>query len=96
MNSVKTFRYVSIAEGVSLLLLLGIAMPLKYIFHEPFLVKTIGMAHGVLFIIYVIFAIAYKFKAKWSFLEFLIVLVSSIVPFGTFYADKKYISKLKA
>jgi integral membrane protein len=96
MNSLTIFRYTSIAEGVSLLLLFGIAMPLKYMFDEPLLVEIVGMAHGVLFIAYVLFAIVYKFKVDWKITEFLIVVLASIVPFGTFYIDKKYLAKIKA
>lgn len=96
MNTLKIFRYTSIAEGISLLLLFGFAMPLKYIFDKPLMVEIIGMAHGILFIAYVIFAIIYKFKAPWKIIDFLIVIVSSIIPFGTFYVDKKYLAKIKA
>lgn len=93
MNFLKTFRIVSISEGISLLLLFGIAMPLKYIFDQPLLVEIIGMLHGLLFIAYVFFSITYKFKVNWKFGDLAIVLIASIIPFGTFYVDKKYLKK---
>jgi integral membrane protein len=96
MSLIKFFRITSIAEGVSLLLLFGLAMPLKYIFDKPLMVEIVGMAHGVLFIAYVLFAIYYTFKVRWSLKVFAIVIVASFIPFGTFYADKKYFSKIKA
>lgn len=96
MSSIKLFRFTSIAEGVSLLLLFGIAMPLKYILDKPLMVEIVGMAHGLLFIAYVLFAIVYKFKVKWSLLTSFIVIFASFVPFGTFYIDKKYLSKINA
>lgn len=96
MNSLKLFRFTSIAEGISLLLLFGIAMPVKYILKEPILVEIVGMAHGLLFIAYVLFSIVYTFKVKWSFLEFLIIFFASFIPFGTFYVDKKYLAEIKA
>lgn len=96
MNSLKLFRFTSIAEGVSLLLLFGIAMPLKYIFDEPLMVEVVGMAHGILFIGYVLFAIVYKFLVDWKITDFLIIVFASFIPFGTFYVDKKYLSKIKA
>ena len=95
MNSLKLFRFTSIAEGVSLLLLFGIAMPVKYILKEPILVEIVGMAHGLLFIAYVLFAIYYTYKVKWTFLQFIIIFFASFVPFGTFYIDKKYLAKIK-
>ena len=96
MNSLKFFRFISFAEGVSLLFLFGIAMPLKYMFDKPLMVKVVGMAHGVLFIAYVLFAIVYKFKVKWKITQFLIVVFASIIPFGTFYVDKKYLAKINS
>lgn len=94
MNSLKLFKLISIAEGISAILLFGVAMPLKYIFHKPFLISSVGMAHGVLFIAFVLFAIAYQFKVRWKAIDFLIILVCSVVPLGTFYVEKKYLEKL--
>ncbi len=94
MNSLKLFRTTSICEGLSLLVLLGIAMPLKYIFDKPMLVEIVGMLHGILFIAYVLFAFIYKFKVKWSFPTLFIVIIASVVPFGTFYIDKKYLKSI--
>ncbi|MEI6866146.1 DUF3817 domain-containing protein [Flavicella sp.] len=96
MNSLKLFRFTSISEGISLLLLFGIAMPLKYIFEKPLLVEIVGMAHGILFIAYVLFTCVFKFKENWKIKDFLIIIFSSLVPFGTFYVDKKYLAKIKA
>ena len=95
MSTIKIFRITSIAEGVSLLILFGLAMPLKYIFNQPLMVEIIGMLHGILFIAYILFAIYYKFKVTWNFKDFLIVSFSSIIPFGTFYVDKKYLAKIE-
>ena len=96
MNSLKIFRFISIAEGISAILLFGVAMPLKYIFAKPFLISSVGMAHGVLFIAFVLLSIIYKFKVRWSSFDFIIILICSFVPLGTFYVDKKYLAKIKA
>jgi integral membrane protein len=85
------FKIVALLEGTSLLLLLLIAMPLKYIFHEPILVKTVGMAHGLLFIGYIFMAIMLKMEQNWSFKKFLIIGAASVIPFGTFYVERKYL-----
>ncbi|HKL34722.1 MAG TPA: DUF3817 domain-containing protein [Salegentibacter sp.] len=87
----KVFKYVSILEGLSFLLLLFIAMPLKYIWSMPQMVQQIGMAHGVLFIAYVIGAIWLFKPLNWNFKELLVVLGCSLVPFGPFYVEKKYL-----
>ena len=64
--STKSFKIISTLEAISFLVLLGIAMPLKYIWDMPQLVKIVGMAHGVLFILYIIGAYFMKDKLKWS------------------------------
>ncbi len=87
----KFFKLIAMLEGTSLLLLLGFAMPMKYFFQEPIFVKTIGMAHGLLFIAYLILAIMQKIASNWSLKTLAIVSIASVLPFGTFYVDKKYL-----
>ena len=87
---IKSFRSIALLEGLSLLALLFFAMPMKYIAGDPIYVKNIGMAHGILFILYVAFAILIKNEQKWNVKTFAIVCLASVVPFGTFYIEKKY------
>jgi len=89
--SVKLFKIISILEGLSFIILLGIAMPLKYIWGNPEMVRIVGMAHGILFIAYLYGAYFISKKLQWSTQTLLIVLLCSILPFGPFYADKKYL-----
>uniref|UniRef100_UPI0040494B44 DUF3817 domain-containing protein n=1 Tax=Flavobacterium sp. TaxID=239 RepID=UPI0040494B44 len=77
-------------EGISLLLLLFFAMPMKYFFESPIYVRIIGMAHGVLFIIYVVLATILFFRYRWEVLKFAVILLASFIPFGTFYIERKY------
>ncbi|MCM3715401.1 DUF3817 domain-containing protein [Halalkalibacter oceani] len=89
--SLKGFRIISYLEGISFLLLLGIAMPLKYWFDMPLAVTVTGMAHGILFVIYLL-AVAYLMIAfRWSFMKGLLAVVASVVPFGPFIFDAKMI-----
>ncbi len=85
------FRIVAFLEGVSYLLLLFIATPIKYFGDNETYVKMLGMPHGMLFIIYIILAFMLKKEQKWEGKTFWIVLIASIIPFGTFYIDKKYV-----
>ncbi len=87
----KTFRIVSILEGVSYLLLLFIATPIKYTLGIDTYVKMLGMPHGLLFIGYVVLAIMMKYELKWKSKTFWKILGASIIPFGTFYINKKYL-----
>ena len=85
------FRIVSFLEGVSYLLLLFIATPVKYLYDNPEYVKLLGMPHGLLFMLYVAIAIVIKKDFNWSCKDLGIVLLCAIIPFGTFYVDKKYL-----
>lgn len=85
------FRLVSLLEGVSYMLLLFIAVPLKYWGGDEQYVKLLGMPHGLLFVGYIILAFLIKDEENWQKKEFYIVLVCSILPFGTFYVDYKYL-----
>mgnify|MGYP005992833431 CR=1 FL=1 len=87
------FRIVSFLEGLSYLLLLFIATPIKYFGGDESYVKMLGMPHGILFMVYIILAFMLKPEEKWDTKTFRIVLLASIIPFGTFYVDRKYLSK---
>jgi integral membrane protein len=86
----KTLKITAILEGISLLLLFGVAMPLKYMFDEPLAVEIVGMAHGILFIAYIIFVFFIGLSRKWKLTIIGLSMLASIIPFGTFYADKKW------
>lgn len=90
-KQIVAFRWVSILEGISFLLLLFLAMPLKYFFDLPQMVQIIGMAHGILFIAYVLGAIWMYKPLNWRTRTFIIVIACSIVPFGPFYVENKYL-----
>jgi integral membrane protein len=90
-SSLGRFRIVAFLEGLSYILLLFIAMPLKHFAGIPEFVKHIGMAHGVLFVMYALLLIILKFQLDWSFKKCAILFLASLLPFGTFYADKKYL-----
>ena len=90
-NLIKIFRLISILEGISFLVLLFLAMPLKYIFELPQMVEIVGMAHGVLFIAYLTGA-AWMFKPlNWKIKTLFIVIICSVLPFGPFYVENKYL-----
>ncbi|MFT6851106.1 MAG: integral membrane protein [Sphingobacteriales bacterium] len=90
----KALRISAFLEGISYALLLFIGVPLKYWGGNEFLVKTLGMPHGVLFIAYIILSISVYFSVKWTKKDIFFILLASIIPFGTFYVDKKYFKKL--
>ena len=85
------FRILSLLEGVSFLAILFVTMPLKYLFEEPGPNKIIGIVHGVLFLLYIAIAVLLKSERNWSTKTLTIILLCSIIPFGTFWMDKKYL-----
>jgi integral membrane protein len=90
-KGVGRFRMVGFVEGLSFLVLLLIAMPLKYLAGFPQAVSVVGMIHGVLFVVYVILAIQLTFVENWGFKLLLILLIASLIPLGTFYTDYRYL-----
>jgi integral membrane protein len=84
------FRKVAIAEGISFLVLLFVAMPLKYLAHIPIAVTICGGLHGVLFVAFIILAREVKSDYKKNLKWFGKALLASILPFGTFIADKEW------
>ena len=89
----KVFKVTAILEGISYLALFFNMLVIKnmdVVLYKN-LLYPIGMSHGVLFIGYIIFACIFKFKLKWDFKTFFIVLIASLLPFATFYVEKKYL-----
>jgi integral membrane protein len=89
----NSFKIVAFLEGLSYLLLLFVAVPIKYIAGDPQYVKLLGMPHGVLFVAYIAFAFLIKSDFKWPLKTFVIVLLASVIPFGTFYVDRTYLKR---
>jgi len=85
----KFFRMLSLIEGLSLITLLFIAMPAKYQFGYDF-IWPVGMAHGVLWLSYVTLSMPVSHKQNWSLLFWLLVLVSSVIPFAFLFLDGRY------
>lgn len=82
-------RLVSLLEGASLLLLVGVAMPLKYLAHQPAAVHWAGLVHGVLFISYLLLLAQNTIELRWPAAKFGVGLLLSILPFGAFYAEQR-------
>ena len=93
MNKLVWFRWIANLEGISFLVLLLIAMPLKYIWQQPWLVQQVGMAHGVLFVGYIIAVLAVRKELSWTNKQTLLAMFLSFVPFGTFYVTGRMMER---
>ena len=80
-------RIVAFIEGCSYLLL-GFTMILKYKFSMPQPNYIVGLAHGILFMLYIVLLLQVSFLHRWSIIKMLMAFLASLIPFGTFYADK--------
>lgn len=80
-------------EGISYLLLLGVCMPLKYYADTPKPTEIVGMAHGILFVLYCCYVLGLGIKYNWGFKIISLGLIASVLPFGPFVADKKLFPK---
>lgn len=88
-TSLGRLRAIAFIEGVSFLVILFVTMPLKYGMNIAEPNKVVGMLHGVLFIVYILAVVLIKDKMTWGAKEFILALLASIIPFGTFWADRK-------
>jgi integral membrane protein len=87
------FRIVAFLEGVSYILLMTIGLYSKYQLNDESYVKLLGMPHGLLFVLYIIIAFSLRENENWDTKDFSIVLLASIIPFGTFYIGRRYLLK---
>jgi integral membrane protein len=88
-NTLSRLRLIAILEGISFLVLLFIAMPLKYFYQQPEMVRKVGMLHGWLFVLYVALLLLAAYQFKWTWSKTILGFVLSLIPFGTFYAERK-------
>ena len=88
-NPVHFLRMIGLIEGVSFLVLLLVAMPLKYFAGIPMAVKVAGWVHGLLFVVLVIALVETKLEARWSIKRAAGVLVAALLPFGPFVIDRR-------
>ena len=90
-GTIGRLRLTGILEGLSFIILLAIAMPLKYLAGKPGMVSIVGMAHGLLFVLYIFFTVVAKFQYPWSWKKMFALWIASVIPFGTFYVDYKFL-----
>jgi integral membrane protein len=91
VNGVKALRYVSIAEAVSYILLLAVAVPLKYGAGHPQFVQVMGPIHGVLFLAYVALVYFVREPLGWDRRRTIQVLIASVIPFAPFYVERHWL-----
>jgi integral membrane protein len=87
--ALKRYRVVAYVVGVLLLVLVGIAMPLKYFADKPALVSVVGPIHGFVYMVYLVIAFDLSVRAKWTFTRTLVILLAGTIPVMSFVAERK-------
>jgi integral membrane protein len=88
-NQIGRLRIVGFLEGLSFIMLLGIAMPLKYAAGRPEAVRVIGLIHGILFLLYLFVGIRAAVENRWSWKTTVVLILAALFPFGPFILDAK-------
>ncbi|MDQ0064746.1 DUF3817 domain-containing protein [Chryseobacterium lathyri] len=94
-TKIGRLRILAILEGISLLTLVFLAVPLKYWLENPALVKIMGPVHGTLFLLFLFNTLSVGIEQQWKFRETTWkVILACFIPFGTFYIDNKILRRL--
>ena len=88
-SALTRFRVMAYVTGVMLLVLVGVAMPLKYIWHSETLIALVGPVHGFLYMVYLVTAFDLAVRHKWSFARTLLLLFAGVVPALSFIVERK-------
>lgn len=88
-RAVHFLRIVALLEAISYMLLVGIAMPLKYIWQQPMAVSVVGMIHGALFVLFCVALLRATISAPWPLSRAALLFVASLLPFGPFLLDRR-------
>ena len=95
MSELMKFKIVNKIEGLSFIILIFIAMPLKYSFGYPVATKIVGMTHGILVFVFIYQIIEAKKEAGFTMKETALYSLLSLIPFGSFYTDKLLVKKIE-
>lgn len=87
------FKWTGRIEGLSFLFLLLVAMPIKYVWGNPLVVKYAGWAHGLLFMLYLGAALYMYFEYKWKFSKLVLAGIASIIPLGPWIFEKRLLKE---
>jgi integral membrane protein len=95
-TKIGRLRIIALLEGLSLLILILVSVPLKYMFHIDAGSKIMGPIHGALFLLFVFTTLSVGVEQEWKFRTTTWkVLLACVIPFGTFYIDKHILSRIK-
>ncbi len=95
-TALRNYRISAWVTGVGLLILVFVAMPLKYLFGQPALVSVVGVTHGFLYMIYIVCTLLLAERCRWKPLDALVILVAGTVPLASFFAERRVTARVRA
>lgn len=95
-RALKTYRVLAFTTGVLLLVLVFVAMPLKYFADQPLLVTVIGIAHGYLYMAYVVTTLWLSLQQRWPILKTILVALAGTIPLAAFFAERRVVADAAA
>jgi integral membrane protein len=94
-TALRNYRVAAWVTGIGLLVLVFIAMPLKYFFDEPRLVSLVGMLHGFLYMAYIVCTLILAERCRWRPLDAVIILLAGTVPIASFVAERQVTRRVR-
>lgn len=94
-TALRNYRVIAWVTGIGLLVLVLVAMPLKYVFGQPTLVAIVGVTHGFLYMIYIVCTLLLAERCRWKPLDALVILIAGTVPFASFFAERRVTARVR-
>jgi integral membrane protein len=95
-TALRNYRVSAWVTGTGLLVLVFIAMPLKYIWGQPQLVAVVGVTHGFLYMIYIVCTLILAERCRWKPLDALVILIAGTIPIASFVAERRVTPRVRA
>ena len=95
-TALRNYRIAAWVTGIGLLILVFVAMPLKYFFGQPTLVSIVGVTHGFLYMIYIVCTLLLAERCRWKPLDALVILIAGTVPLASFFAERRVTPRVRA
>jgi len=89
------YRVAAWVTGIGLVILVFVAMPLKYFFGQPLLVAIVGMAHGFLYMAYIVITLLLAERCRWRPVDALVILVAGTIPLASFFAERRVTARVR-
>ena len=95
-NFLRAYRIMAWVTGIGLVILVFVAMPLKYFFGHPLLTSIVGMAHGFLYMAYIVCTLILAERCRWRPLDALVILACGTIPLASFFAERRVTARVHA